>query len=158
MVSEFIAGASAFKTMFDMAKALKDINDATVRNGAVIELQREILAAQTQQATLIDHVRQLEEKVRGFENWDAEKAKYELKEVYPGSFAYEAKADARGREPPHLICASCYQQAKKSILQQTTSVEVRRPDCKTSIQVRGPKSLDPMDDGLSRGPHSWMGR
>lgn len=39
VVAETIAGLGAFKSMYDMAKALKDINDATVRNGAVIELQ-----------------------------------------------------------------------------------------------------------------------
>jgi hypothetical protein len=53
MVAEVLAGLGAFKTMFDMAKALKDINDAAIRNGAVIELQEQILGAQVAQAALL---------------------------------------------------------------------------------------------------------
>jgi len=39
MAGEVIASLSIFKTLLDMAKGLKDINDAAVRNAAVIELQ-----------------------------------------------------------------------------------------------------------------------
>jgi hypothetical protein len=39
MVAEVFAGLGAFKTAFDIAKGLKDIDDATRRNAAVIELQ-----------------------------------------------------------------------------------------------------------------------
>jgi hypothetical protein len=35
VVTETIAGLSAIKTAFDMTKALKDINDAAIRNAAV---------------------------------------------------------------------------------------------------------------------------
>ena len=45
MASELIAGLGLFKTMLDMAKGLKDISDAAVRNAAVIDLQEKILAA-----------------------------------------------------------------------------------------------------------------
>ena len=46
MVGEVFAGLSALKTAFDIAKGLKDIDDATRRNAAVIELQEKILLAQ----------------------------------------------------------------------------------------------------------------
>jgi hypothetical protein len=46
MAGEIFAGLSAIKTAFDIAKGLKDIDDATRRNAAVIELQEKILAAQ----------------------------------------------------------------------------------------------------------------
>jgi hypothetical protein len=39
MAAELIAGLGAIKTAFDLAKGLKDIDDATRRNAAVIELQ-----------------------------------------------------------------------------------------------------------------------
>ena len=52
MISEAMTGASALKTAFDMAKALKDIDDRTRRNDAVIELQEKILRAQTAQEAL----------------------------------------------------------------------------------------------------------
>jgi hypothetical protein len=117
MVAEVYAGLAAFKTMFDMAKALKDINDAAIRNGAVIALQEQILSAQAQQATLIDRIRELEEEVARFETWNAEKRRYELKELRDRLIAYSVKEEARGTEPPHSICPDCYQQGVKSILQ-----------------------------------------
>lgn len=67
MVSEVFAGLGAFKTMLDMAKALKDINDATIRNGAIIELQEKILTAREAQSALLERIGELEEKVAGFE-------------------------------------------------------------------------------------------
>jgi hypothetical protein len=63
MVAEVYATLGAFKAMFDMAKGLKDINDAAIRNGAVIALQEQILTAQAAQSTLIDRVNDLEKEV-----------------------------------------------------------------------------------------------
>jgi hypothetical protein len=39
MVAEIYGGLSAIKSAFDIAKGLKDIHDATLRNTAIIELQ-----------------------------------------------------------------------------------------------------------------------
>jgi hypothetical protein len=62
----------------DIAKGLKDINDATVRNAAVIELQEKILAAQAEQTALVVRVGELEKEVADLKAWDAEKQRYEL--------------------------------------------------------------------------------
>jgi Zn finger protein HypA/HybF involved in hydrogenase expression len=143
MVGEMFAGLGAFKTMLDMAKALKDMNDATVRNGAVIELQEKILAAQAAQATLLERVGELETEVARLKAWDAEKQRYELKALPSGSFARALKADAQGSEPPHYICAACYERGKKSILQKkatnVASINLSKPpmyicpECKAEI-------------------------
>jgi hypothetical protein len=50
MAGEIFAGLSAIKAALDLAKGLKDINDATVRNRAVIELREKILAAREAQS------------------------------------------------------------------------------------------------------------
>ena len=115
--AELLAGLQAFNAMFNGAKALKDMNDSAVRNAAVIELQEQILSAQAQQATLISRVSELEEKVRGFETWDAEKQRYEMHELGRGTMAYRRKADTQPTEPAHFICPDCYQNGDKSILQ-----------------------------------------
>ena len=119
MVAELFAGLGAFKTMLDLAKGLKDINDATTRNAVAIELQEKILAAQTQQAELIEHVSELEKEVADLKAWGAEKQCYELKAVRYGAVAYMLKPEARGAEPPHWLCANCYAQGKKAFLQPT---------------------------------------
>jgi hypothetical protein len=61
-VAGIYGGISAFKAAFDIAKGLKDINDAAQRNAAVIELQEKILSAQAAQAALIERVHDLEKR------------------------------------------------------------------------------------------------
>jgi uncharacterized protein YlxW (UPF0749 family) len=73
MVAEAFAAVGALKAAFDIAKTLKDMNDAVARNAAVIELQGQILTAQEAQSALTDRIRELEKKVAGFETWEAEK-------------------------------------------------------------------------------------
>ena len=57
------------------------------------------------------------------EEWDAEKQRYELKEIVSGQFAYTLKEEAHGGEPAHMLCAHCYNQNQKSVLQ----TEFRNP-------------------------------
>ncbi len=117
MASEFVAGLGLFKTAFDIAKGLKDINDATIRNGAIIELQEMILSAQQQQAALIDRVRDLEKEVADLKAWGREKEQYELQQVDLGAFTYVPKPDTEAAKQPHWLCANCYEDGKKSFLQ-----------------------------------------
>src|SRR5712692_52067 len=127
MVAEVYAGLSAFKAMFDMAKGLKDINDATIRNGAIIELQEQILSAQEAQSALVERIRELEKQVADFKAWETEKQRYALKQVsHFGSTVYVLKPTEQGTDPPHCICTACYQRATKGILQPTAKLELRQ--------------------------------
>ena len=142
MVGEAFAGLSALKTAFDLAKGLKDIDDATRRNAAVIELQEKLLIAQSTQAELLERISELEEKVTSFETWNAEKQRYELKKFGTG-FAYVLKREAEGTEPLHQICANCYARGKKSFLAKVPSNQARMalgmgtvyrcPECRAEI-------------------------
>jgi hypothetical protein len=118
MVGEAIAGLSALKTAFDMAKGLKDISDATIRNAAVIELQEKILSAQETQSSLAQQVSDLEKEVARLKDWEADKKRYELTELGPGIVAFSIKETMRNGEPVHRICANCFSGGKKSYLQQ----------------------------------------
>jgi hypothetical protein len=117
MVAEVFAGLSALKSAFDIAKGLKDIDNAARRNAAVIELQEKILTAQSAQSDLVERIRELEAKVTSFEKWEAEKERYQLTDFGDGTFAYLLKPEEARGEPPHRICAQCYQKDEKSILQ-----------------------------------------
>jgi hypothetical protein len=118
MVGEAFGALSAIKTVFDMAKRLKDIDDATRRNAAIIELQEEILSAQQAQSALAEQVRNLEKEAVDLKTWHQdEKKKYYLKSVARGSFAYARKEGMEPPEPPHWLCTKCYENGKKSILQ-----------------------------------------
>lgn len=117
MVGEVFAGVSALKTAFDIAKGLKDIDDAARRNTAVIELQEKILSAQHAESELLETVSELKKRVAELEAWESEKQRYQLAELAPGVVCYVLKPDMRGGEPPHRLCANCYADGKKSYLQ-----------------------------------------
>jgi hypothetical protein len=139
-MAELLTGLGIFKTLFDTAKGLKDINDAAVRNAAIVELQEKIFAAQNQQAALIERVGELEEEMARMKAWEAEKERYELVELSPGVLARAVKESMRGAEPPHYICADCYEDGKKRHLQSngpSDGIErLRCHGCKTELVVR----------------------
>ena len=118
MVGEVFAGIGAFKTMFDVAKSLKDMDDKVRRNAAVADLGEQIISAQTRYANAIEQVRDLEEKLRGFETWEREKQRYELKDLGWGAFAYMLKPSERGTEPAHWVCTNCYEHSHKALVQK----------------------------------------
>jgi uncharacterized protein YlxW (UPF0749 family) len=76
MVAEVFAGLGALKTAFDIAKGLKDIDDTTRRNTAVIDLQEKILSAQQSQASLVESISNLEKEVACLKAWEEEKSRY----------------------------------------------------------------------------------
>lgn len=119
-----IAGAvSSLKAANDIAKGMLTLRDGALIQGKVIELQSAILDAQSgvfaanqERSTLIERVGELEKQITRLEAWEAEKQRYHLAEAGPGTFAYLSKPDFGRTEPPHYICANCYQSGKKSIL------------------------------------------
>jgi hypothetical protein len=139
MVAEIFAGLGAFKTMFDMAKALQGIHDATARDRAVIELQKEILTAQAAQSALIQTVSDLEKEVTRLKDWETDKSRYQLSELRPGIVALSIKPAMQNGEPFHHICADCAANGKKSYLQKHISGpyydEFRCGGCKSTIGI-----------------------
>lgn len=145
-----VAGAmSSLKATQDILKAMLGLRDAAKVREKVVELQGLILAAQSDafeanvaQAALLERVRELEKQVADLEAWEAEKQRYELKEVAPGAFAYALKADEQRAEPTHWICAGCYEHRRKSILQRSgldvTSVLFKCFACDAVIRAGGP--------------------
>jgi hypothetical protein len=117
VVAETMAGLSAFKSLYDSAKALKDMNDAAVRNTAVIELQEKILAARDAQTSLLERVGELKKEVAHLKDWEADKKRYQLAEIGGGVVALALKPSMSDGEPMHYLCADCAAKGAKSYLQ-----------------------------------------
>ncbi len=118
---------SALKGALDILKAIMNLRDAKAiqakigeLNAKLIEAQSHIFAVNDERSALVEQVRKLEEEVARLEAWDADKQRYELADIGAGVLGYVPKAGMEGAEPPHQLCAHCYQDNKKSILQRET--------------------------------------
>jgi len=116
-------GLNAAKALFDIGKTMLGLRDsaqlleATVEfNQQLLTVQRALLDAQAEQTALVQNISALEKEIADLKALDHEKEKYELKKVRRG-IAYTLKPEAQGTEPPHFICAQCYDDGKRSIMQ-----------------------------------------
>ena len=124
MVDGIGLALTSIKSAADIAKTLFELRDISKVSGITTELQGQIaaaqalaLAAQREQAALVGKVHDLEKQIVRFETWESEKQRYELHDLGDGRFTYRLKEGAEPSEPPHQICAHCYQGRVKSILQ-----------------------------------------
>jgi hypothetical protein len=159
-VTDVSAGITSLKTAFEIAKAMKDISNATEPNSKILDLQGVIMdpqasAIQAREAhsAQIDEIRALEAEIARLKAWDAEKERYELKAVsFRGAMAYMLKPAARGSEPPHWLCPNCYQNGKKGFFQPTGAMLGRDAiymcaSCKGSIAASHKPNWDGIDPG-----------
>jgi hypothetical protein len=154
MMAELTAAFTSLKAASKIAQSLIGLHDTAIINGKVLELQREIMAAQQSalaanhaQSVLSDRVRDLEKEVADLKAWGVEREKYELKQVgQRGTFAYTLKEQSGISEPPHSLCANCYQDGRKSILQAKRRSDLSEilccPKCATEIEVKDPPPME----------------
>ena len=77
-----------------MARNLAGMSDKSKRDRLSINLQKEILSAQSAQADLVEEISSLKAKIASFETWETEKKKYDLKDLGWGALAYILKPEA----------------------------------------------------------------
>ena len=145
-IGEISAAISGLKGALDIAKSLNAtagavaINDAKIGlQGAIIEAQASLLAAQEAQTANLKRIDELEARIVELDAWEGEKQRYQLTEFPTGAFAYVLKTDDAAGEPSHRICPACYQDSHKSILQTTVrhggGERVECPRCETKLRL-----------------------
>ena len=115
---------SSLKTAVDISKSLLELKSTAEIQSKVIELQSALLEAQksalsatTAQFELQEKVKDLETQLKAVGDWENQKRRYALIAPWRGAAqAYALKrAYAKGEEP-HLLCANCFHNAKRVIL------------------------------------------
>lgn len=130
-----IQGAvTSLKVAADIAVALGNIKTLSEVQAKAIELQQTILsaqsgalAAQSEQFTLLQQIRDLKEEVARAKAWDEQKQRYALVPTWQGAVTYALKRERSNSEPPHWICATCYEGGRKSILNDLTNTPAKGP-------------------------------
>ncbi len=132
---------SAFELLSSGLKLIKDLTASADVKAKVSELYEVVLAGQSRalesglrEQRLIDEISSLKEQLRKVETWETEKQRYELHKFRSGHFAYALKENAAANEPAHYICATCYNESKKSFLHETRDQGFRGTTfmCKTN--------------------------
>lgn len=150
-LTAIVAAVSGLNAVSNLAKTAVEAHDSVVLNTKLSELYPAILAAQSAaidakaaQSDMIDEIRQLKQQIADLEKWDAEAEKYSLREVGREVYAYTLDADTDSETPSHMLCAHCFENRKKSILQRQPapvqrSVCVKCPACGTEyvLKARG---------------------
>jgi hypothetical protein len=120
------ATLSSFGAVYGFVKdSTGKIKDSAVRKkvedllNSIIPLQTWIITLQEELSAALKGKEALQQKLRDLENWQQEAARYELKELASGVYVYALKEASRSSEPHHFLCAKCYNEGRKSILQRT---------------------------------------
>jgi hypothetical protein len=126
MLAEIGMGLNSLKAATDIVKGLNAVATQTAINDVKLTLQQHIFearealgAAQEAQSAALKRIGELEREIASFKNWEAEKQRYELETLPPGIHMYRLKRGMENGEPPHKICANCYNQGFKSLLHVT---------------------------------------
>lgn len=124
MAIEIAGAVASVRLLWDVVKANKSFVNYNELVAAVSEVNTDLIAAQSAAITsqkselaLSQRVRELEQKIVALENWKREAKRYELCSVIMGFSAYRLKPKVEHREPLHYLCANCFADKKKSILQ-----------------------------------------
>ena len=106
---------------------------------ALIDAQSDALASQEAQSKQAARIRELEQAIAEFENWEAEKARYKLVNASGsgGVFVYLLRKETAEGEPLHYICPKCYEDKIKSIILQSYLYRLGYlcPKCGTEFQI-----------------------
>jgi Zn finger protein HypA/HybF involved in hydrogenase expression len=114
---------SSLKLAGDIAKSFLNLKTISEVQGKVIELQSVILSAQSSaleaqshESAMIEQIRNLKEEIARVKAWEKEKQRYKLISPWSGTVLYALKKESSASEPAHWICAKCYEDRRKSIL------------------------------------------
>jgi rubrerythrin len=147
MLAEIATGWQSLKAAKDIVQGLNALENVAAVNEVkvtlqshILEAQQSLFAAQDAQTAAAKRISDLEEQIMQLKDWSRQAESYELVAIGNGGFAYMQKEGMRTTEPPHWLCANCFTNRKKSILQrQGTQGERERPwtcpNCRAGIQV-----------------------
>jgi hypothetical protein len=178
LIGAAVSSIGAAKEIGKAALGLRDFNQMATQisemNAKLLDAQESLFAHNTQLLTLQQQHFETAQKLAEVEKALAEKGRYALFEIVPGSFAYRTHVDpyasAAGNpgaaEPEHYICQPCFDgpdRRKVTLrLHPTTQYVVgwwHCPVCRTDIKLPG--QAQPINarrgGGGSGGPNSWMG-
>lgn len=141
------AAISSLKAAINITRSILEMKNMADVQSKVIELQSALLEAQncalsaiTAQFELQEKIRALEAQLKEKEDWEAQKVRYQLVNPWRGpAQIYVLKRAASNGEGPHFICANCFHNGKRVILNPIKNregfVQIVCPSCKAVMDT-----------------------
>ncbi|MEQ1577615.1 MAG: hypothetical protein ABL894_08180 [Hyphomicrobium sp.] len=162
-INQVSAAFSSLQALRDLAGAATNVRDnaaflskSNELHGQIAGLLGEIVAAQQRAAVQNAEIETLKSKLAELENWEKEKARYELVDFGGQTFALRLKANALNGEPTHRLCPDCFQQKRKSILQHLFNSDFGQEHVNCGICKRGLALGAPVRQSTQMRSGSWM--
>jgi hypothetical protein len=146
MAIEFPAALKLVREIAAIAKQLGETRDEFKLNDISIKLQRRIIdlhnaitLIQSAHQTALREQDELKKKLSEKERWEEISSHYRLERVGTVLFSFVYVLDNKqpSAEPPHWLCAHCFEQKKKSILQYAGMNRYLCPTCKANLVISG---------------------
>lgn len=136
---------------------IKPSPDLLLLQAATAEAEAEILKTKKAQVAVEKQLMELQEQLRKQDRFSKEAERYTLTKTTLGSMVYRLKSDDPRGEPMHDVCAACFQNDVKSVLQPHSG----RPNtllctrCKGEFAADLGHSTSVMVGGESRGHRGY---
>ena len=150
------AAADLSKTLIDAVGAGKLREQAARLHGEILDARMAAIDAHEAQTALKQRVRDLEAEIARLKEWDGGAGRYKLQKLGTTALAYVYQAGPDGGEPPHWLCATCFDKRQKGYLvgigraggTHGSSMNIWQcQTCKNQIQVHYSRSPGNEGDG-----------
>lgn len=135
----------SLNTAKDLIGALVGVRDRVLIDRQIAEVSSKLYeastratAAQQEHAALLNRIAELEREVMRLTERHHQKEKYQLKDVYLGSFAMVRKTDDDALHSSHWLCQSCFEKGQNFVLQGRLQGQMKTwtcPNCKSEFQT-----------------------
>lgn len=121
--------------LINLGTSISSTTDAAKRNADLLEFQKALIGlngliatVQQDNATLRGQKDEAEAALKRMQDWEVQKQRYQLVAPFPACMVYALKQEASSGEPPHYLCAACFQKGQRSILQGMETTTRRKKD------------------------------
>lgn len=119
-----VPGLTATKTAVDLVEKVKHLaakpdTDQTALKKQIADLYMEIIVTKQAYMALYDALLDLQQKEKKAQRFQAEAGRYAMTRTELGSIIYSLRPECAGGNPPHDLCAACFEKEIKSVLQPT---------------------------------------
>lgn len=108
-----IKGISSLKSNIEVKEKSVELLDI------IISIKSDMISLQSMYDELLQSKKDLEQKLLNINIWEETKVSYKLKKVADGVTVYVPKDLKENDDDFHWICANCFNEKKKSIIQLT---------------------------------------